>query len=86
MKYISLIIITTNMALANGYKHHSGSTGTYTGYTNSGNSYITNYGSGGNMNGVDSSGNSWSYEKTSGAYINSNGKTCIGHGEARVCN
>ena len=39
----------------------------------------------GNMRGMDKNFNSWNYNAQTGAYMNSNGHGCIGHGYGRTC-
>lgn len=39
----------------------------------------------GNQRGTDADGNMWSYNPRSGAYMSSDGTTCIGKGELRTC-
>lgn len=40
----------------------------------------------GSMRGVDSAGNVWQYDARTGAYWNSDGRSCTGKGAARSCN
>lgn len=37
------------------------------------------------QSGMDAKGNYWTYDPRTGAYTNTNGHTCVGLGDARVC-
>lgn len=52
---------------------------------NTGSQWNTTIQHNGNMNGFDSRGNSWNYNAATGAYMNSNGHGCVGHGYGRTC-
>jgi hypothetical protein len=40
----------------------------------------------GNQSGTDANGNLWTYDRKSGAYMNTDGRSCIGTGPLRSCN
>ena len=61
-------------ATVNGYNTRSGAT------------WNTQIQPNGSQSGTDSQGNFWTYNPSTGSYINSNGRSCIGTGAARVCN
>jgi hypothetical protein len=50
-----------------------------------GSSWATRIQPNGSMHGVDRHYNSWSYNAHTGAYLNSNGYSCMGRGAARTC-
>lgn len=88
---ISIVMISSTALAQYTYDWKTGNSYTKAGNTvygtntNTGTTWTSTQTSTGSY-GTDSKGNSWNYDRNTGNYYNSNGKSCFGKGNARVCN